>query len=204
MKNEEWNEDQMKILHEYCDNEMAEIKKMCNLIIMNAGGISGKEYDDIYSLAQFLLFKCVKKYDANNKKGASFKTFYRGILNRRLYATYLRDKNRQCRSNTRIDKDGNRAFLPDVSLDAPTKDCVDTLERISISPTLEDDFFKPDLKEIIKEYLNNLSDEQLEVANLFMEGYHANDIKDILHITQTEFNNRMNGMKSYRNISILL
>lgn len=92
MKNEEWNEDQMKILHEYCDNEMAEIKKMCNLIIMNAGGISGKEYDDIYSLAQFLLFKCVKKYDANNKKGASFKTFYRGILNRRLYATYLRDK----------------------------------------------------------------------------------------------------------------
>lgn len=28
MKNEEWNEDQMKILHEYCDNEMAEIKKM--------------------------------------------------------------------------------------------------------------------------------------------------------------------------------
>lgn len=204
MKNEEWNEDQMKILHEYCDNEMAEIKKMCNLIIMNAGGISGKEYDDIYSLAQFLLFKCVKKYDANNKKGASFKTFYRGILNRRLYATYLRDKNRQCRSNTRIDKDGNRVFLPDVSLDAPTKDCVDKLERISISPTLEDDFFKPDLKEIIKEYLNNLSDEQLEVANLFMEGYHANDIKDILHITQTEFNNRMNGMKSYRNISILL
>ena len=204
MKNEEWNEDQMKILHEYCDNEMAEIKKMCNLIIMNAGGISGKEYDDIYILAQFLLFKCVKKYDANNKKGASFKTFYRGILNRRLYATYLRDKNRQCRSNTRIDKDGNRVFLPDVSLDAPTKDCVDTLERISISPTLEDDFFKPDLKEIIKEYLNNLSDEQLEVANLFMEGYHANDIKDILHITQTEFNNRMNGMKSYRNISILL
>lgn len=204
MKNEEWNEDQMKILHEYCDNEMAEIKKMCNLIIMNAGGISGKEYDDIYSLAQFLLFKCVKKYDANNKKGASFKTFYRGILNRRLYATYLRDKNCQCRSNTRIDKDGNRVFLPDVSLDAPTKDCVDTLERISISPTLEDDFFKPDLKEIIKEYLNNLSDEQLEVANLFMEGYHANDIKDILHITQTEFNNRMNGMKSYRNISILL
>lgn len=204
MKNEEWNEDQMKILHEYCDNEMAEIKKMCNLIIMNAGGISGKEYDDIYSLAQFFLFKCVKKYDANNKKGASFKTFYRGILNRRLYATYLRDKNRQCRSNTRIDKDGNRVFLPDVSLDAPTKDCVDTLERISISPTLEDDFFKPDLKEIIKEYLNNLSDEQLEVANLFMEGYHANDIKDILHITQTEFNNRMNGMKSYRNISILL
>lgn len=204
MKNEEWNEDQMKILHEYCDNEMAEIKKMCNLIIMNAGGISGKEYDDIYSLAQFLLFKCVKKYDANNKKGASFKTFYRGILNRRLYATYLRDKNRQCRSNTRIDKDGNRVFLPDVSLDAPTKDCVDTLERISIFPTLEDDFFKPDLKEIIKEYLNNLSDEQLEVANLFMEGYHANDIKDILHITQTEFNNRMNGMKSYRNISILL
>ena len=121
-----------------------------------------------------------------------------------LIEDYMLHKNRQCRSNTRIDKDGNRVFLPDVSLDAPTKDCVDTLERISISPTLEDDFFKPDLKEIIKEYLNNLSDEQLEVANLFMEGYHANDIKDILHITQTEFNNRMNGMKSYRNISILL
>lgn len=204
MKDTEWNNDQIKILSKYCDNEMAEIKKMCNSIVAKAGGISGKEYDDIYSLALFLLFKCISKYDVNNEKGASFKTFYWGILNRRLYATYLRDKNRQCRSNTKVDKDGNRIFIPDVSLDAPTQDCVSTLERISVSATLEDEFFKPDLKEEVKEYLHNLSDDQLEVANLFMEGYQADDIKDILHITQTEFNNRLNGMKSYRNISILL
>lgn len=202
MKDEVLTEKQLAIIEEYCCDDMKKLKRVCSPIVSLIGGISRKDHDDIYSLAQFLLYKCVKKYDENNEKGASFNTFFRNILNRRLGATYLRDRNRQCRSNTKEGENGAKIFISDVSLDAPTPDCVSTLERISVSATLEEEIFKPDISKETKEYLHSLSSEQLEIAKLFMEGYQQDDIKDILHITQTEFNDRMNGMKSYRNISI--
>lgn len=200
----ELNKEQLAIIDEYCCDDMKKLKKLCNPIIAKIGGISEKDHDDIYSLAQFLLYKSVKNYDKDNANGASFKTFLYNILSRRIYATYIRDKNRQCRSNTRIGKNGEVIFIPDVSLDAPTPDCVATMERISSSTTLEDEIFKPDISEKTKRYLYNLSSEQLEVARLFMEGYQQEAIKEILHMTQIEFNNCMNGMRAYRNISILM
>ena len=200
----ELDEEHLMIIEEYCNDDMKKLKKLCNPIIVRIGGISEKDHDDIYSLAQFLLYKCVRKYDKNNSNGASFNTFLWNVLSRRIYATYIRDKNRQCRSNTKEDKNGNKVFIPDVSLDAPTLDCVATMERISSSTTLEDEIFKPDISEKTKRYLYNLSSEQLEVAKLFMEGYQQEDIKKILHMTQIEFNNCMNGMRAYRNISILM
>lgn len=200
----ELSEEQLAIVEDYCCDDMKKLKKLCNPIIVRIGGISKKDYDDIYSLAQFLLYKCVRKYDKDNSNGASFNTFLWNILSRRIYATYIRDKNRQCRSNTKEDENGNKIFIPDVSLDAPTLDCVATMERISSSTTLEDEFFKPDISKKMKQYLHNLSSEQLEVAHLFMDGYKQEDIKDILHMSQSEFNNCMNGMRIYRNISILM
>ena len=179
----ELSEEQLAIIEDYCCDDMKKLKKLCNPIIVRIGGISKKDYDDIYSLAQFLLWN---------------------ILSRRIYATYIRDKNRQCRSNTKEDENGNKIFIPDVSLDAPTLDCVATMERISSSTTLEDEFFKPDISKKMKQYLHNLSSEQLEVAHLFMDGYKQEDIKDILHMSQSEFNNCMNGMRVYRNISIIM
>lgn len=196
-------QEQLDIIDDYCCNDMAKLKKICHPIIVRIGGISNKDYDDIYSLAQFILCKCVNKYDKHNDKKASFNTFFYNILNRRLYATYIRDKNRQCRSNTKVDKNGNVIFVPDVSLDAPTPDCVNTMERISVSTTLEDEYFEPDISKNVVSYLHNLSSDQLEVAHLFMDGYSNDEIKDILHISQTELNERINGMKAYRNLSIL-
>lgn len=199
----EFNNKQLRIIEEYCCDNMKKLKQVCSPIIALIGGISKKDYDDIYSLAQFLLYKNVSKYDENNEKGASFNTFFRNILNRRLYSTYIRDRNRHCRSNTKEGKNGEKIFISDVSLDAPTPDCVSTLERISVSTTLEEEIFKPDISKEAKEYLHSLSNEQLKVAKLFMEGYDQKDIMEILHITKAELNDRLNGMRAYRNISLL-
>lgn len=203
MERIELNEEQLSIINEYCCDGMKKLKKLCNPIIVKIGGISEKDHDDIYSLAQFVLYKSVKSYDKNNANGASFKTFLCNILSRRIYATYIRNKNRQCRSNTKIGKNGEIIFIPDVSLDAPTPDCVAILERISSSTNLDDEIFKPDISEKVKKYLRNLPSCQLEVAELLMEGYQREEIKEILHISQTDFNNCINGLRSYRNISIL-
>ena len=54
-----------------------------------------------------------------------------------------------------------------------------------------------------REYLNNLTKDQRDVAYLIMDGYSCEEIKEILHMEQNEFTNCMNGLKAYRNISIL-
>lgn len=203
----ELNNEQLMIVEDYCSNNMSKLKKICHPIIIKIGGISEKDYDDIYSLAQLLLYKCVKKYDKNNLKGASFNTFFCSVLNRRLYATYIRDKNRKCRSNTKVNKNGEVIFIPDISLDTPTPDCIATLERISVSKNLEEEVIYKDKKTNINEktrkYLNNLTKLQRKVAEFIMDGYSLEEIKEILHMEQSEINDCMNGMKAYRNISIL-
>lgn len=196
-------EEQIAIAEDYCCNNMSKLKMICYPIIIKIGGITGKDYDDIYSLAQFLLYKCIKKYDKNNTTGASFYTFFSNVLNRRLYATYIRDKNRKCRSNTKIKDNGEVTFIPDVSLDAPTPDCLATLERISFSKSLEDEIIHEDISDKMREYLNNLPKDQRKVAELIMDGYTKDEIKEILHMEQNEFTDCMNAMKAYRNISIL-
>ena len=59
----ELNKEQLAIIDEYCCDGMKKLKKLCDPIIMKIGGISEKDHDDIYSLAQFLLYKSVKNYD---------------------------------------------------------------------------------------------------------------------------------------------
>lgn len=203
----ELNDEELAIVEDYCRDNMKKLKMICNPIIIKIGGTSEKDNDDIYSLAQFLLLKCVKKYDKNNAKGASFNTFLCNVLKRRLYATYIRDKNRKCRSNTKIGKNGEVIFIPDISLDAPTSDCLDMLERISLHYNLEDEIISNNKTEFVsdktREYLNNLTKDQRNFAELIMEGYSCEEIKDILHIEQSEFTDYMNGLKAYRNISIL-
>ena len=41
------NED---ILHTYCDNNMKELRKICDMFMKHIGGISNKDYDDFYSI----------------------------------------------------------------------------------------------------------------------------------------------------------
>ena len=107
----ELNEKQYAIVEQYCGNNMKNLKQICNPIIMKIGGIGEKDYDDLYSLAQLLLYKCVGKYDENNEKKASFNTFFTNILKKRLGSTYIRDRNRYCRSNTMEDENGEKILF---------------------------------------------------------------------------------------------
>ena len=104
------------------------------------------------------------------------------------------------------DENGNPIIIHNVSIDAPTPDCLDMLERISLNYNLEDEIIcnnSESVSDKTREYLNNLTKDQREVAYLIMDGYSCEEIKEILHIEQNEFTNCMNGLKAYRNISIL-
>lgn len=192
----ELNKEQLAIIDEYCCDGMKKLKKLCNPIIVKIGGISEKDHDDIYSLAQFLLYKSVKNYDKNNANGASFKTFLYNILSRRIYATYIRDKNRQCRSNTRISKNGEVIFIPDVSLDAPTEETQDIKEKIASDYNVEDaSEFDFTVDENVENFMSSLSNIQRKILEMKMKEIPTDKIRSELGISAARYAKEMESIK---------
>lgn len=192
----ELNKEQLAIIDEYCCDGMKKLKKLCDPIIMKIGGISEKDHDDIYSLAQFLLYKSVKNYDKDNANGASFKTFLYNILSRRIYATYIRDKNRQCRSNTRIGKNGEVIFIPDVSLDAPTEETQDIKEKIASDYNVEDaSEFDFTVDENVENFMSSLSNIQRKILEMKMKEIPTDKIRSELGISAARYAKEMESIK---------
>lgn len=192
----ELNKEQLAIIDEYCCDGMKKLKKLCNPIIMKIGGISEKDHDDIYSLAQFLLYKSVKNYDKDNANGASFKTFFYNILSRRIYATYIRDKNRQCRSNTRISKNGEVIFIPDVSLDAPTEETQDIKEKIASDYNVEDaSEFDFTVDENVENFMSSLSNIQRKILEMKIKEIPTDKIRSELGISAARYAKEMESIK---------
>lgn len=192
----ELNKEQLAIIDEYCCDGMKKLKKLCDPIIMKIGGISEKDHDDIYSLAQFLLYKSVKNYDKDNANGASFKTFFYNILSRRIYATYIRDKNRQCRSNTRIGRNGEVIFIPDVSLDAPTEETQDIKEKIASDYNVEDaSEFDFTVDENVENFMSSLSNIQRKILEMKMKEIPTDKIRSELGISAARYAKEMESIK---------
>lgn len=199
----ELNKEQLTIIDEYCCDGMKKLKKLCNPIIVKIGGISEKDHDDIYSLAQFLLYKSVKNYDKDNANGASFKTFFYNILSRRIYATYIRDKNRQCRSNTRIGKNGEVIFIPDVSFDAPTEETQDIKEKITSDYNVEDESeFDFTVDENVENFMSSLSNIQRKILEMKMKEVPTDKIRSELGISAARYAKEMESIKLNEGLSM--
>ena len=205
-------EEQIAIINEYCENDMKKLKQICYTVWGNKR-LPNCYHDDLYDDAMNVLSESVITFNPDGK--ASFKTYLTNNI-RMSYGQWYRDTHlRSKRSNLLLDENGkikrdkknNPIIIHNVSLDAPTRDCLDMLERISLNYNLEDEIICNNKSEYVsdktREYLNNLPKDQREVAYLIMDGYSCEEIKEILHMEQSEFTNCMNGLKAYRNISIL-
>lgn len=205
-------EEQLDIINEYCENNMKKLKIVCYLV-WGKKGLPYMYHDDLYDDAMNVLSESVITF--NPDRGACFKTYLTNNIHM-SYGQWYRDTHlRSKRSNLLLDKNGkikkdkkgNPIIIHNVSLDAPTPDCLDMIERISLNYNLEDEIIGSNksgaVSDKIREYLNNLPKDQREVAYLIMDGYSCEEIKEILHIEQSEFTNYMNGLRAYRNISIL-
>lgn len=205
-------EEQMAIINEYCECDLKKLKQVC-FYVWGKKGLPSCYYDDLYDDAINVLSESVITF--NPDIGASFNTYLSNNI-RMSYGQWYRDTHlRSKRNNLLLDENGkivrdkknNPIIIHNVSLDAPTPDCISTLERISMDYDLENEIIDSDKKESVsnktREYLNKLTKAQREVAYLIMDGYSGEEIKEILHMEQSELNDCLNGMKAYRNISIL-
>lgn len=202
-------DDQIAIINEYCENDMRKLKLICHQIWGNKR-LPNCYHDDLYDDAMEVLSESVLSF--NKEKNTSFVTFLTGNI-RRSYADWFRNNFlRAKRSNLELDENGkikkdeneNPIIITNISFDAPVEDRIDIKERIASDSNAEENLKIQDTyDENTITYLNALSPTQKEIANLIMLGYEFSDIKQILNLTDKQFESHMKHMRCDKNSRLL-
>ena len=183
-----------QILNTYYADNAKKLHRIVDKILLKFGGLSDKDLDDFYSLANEVFVDVMKRYDDS----LSFDGF--------LYSCLL---NKIKSEMTKRNREKRKADRMSISLDTPINDD----ENSTIADILVGNF---DLeREIFKEgeegysqrmltYLSKLSNLQKEVLRLNMSGYLPNEIREELHISEKQYADCYAAIHSYRNVSVLL
>lgn len=192
---------QQEFLDYYCENNMQRLKYISYQIFSKFGGISEKDYDDFYSIANMVLWNDIQSFDES--KGISFENILKFHL-RNKFKTAMTKRNRKKRGGT-----NDRYGSQEVSLDAPvsSQDGNDTnlLEIISndMKSDMEDQVTGLKYSDRVGKFLDNLSRRNRKIAMYIMVGYDPKDIKRILNISEREYNKAILEFRLYENICIL-
>ena len=154
------------------------------------------DHDDFYSIANMTLWQAYNAYDPD--AGISFDGFLRSCLQKK-FKTELTHRHRQKRILNQFA----------VSLDAAN----DKEEECNLLDFIASDFdtFEEVAKrqengqyqDKIQQYISKLSNIQVSILNLLVDGYKPNEIQKILEISATEYADNMQVMRSYENVKIL-
>ena len=182
-----------EIIYDYYADNAKKLRKIVDRILLKFGGLSGKDMDDFYSLANEVFASIIGKYDESYPFEA---LLYTCLCNK--IKSEINKRNRYKRQADRLA----------VSIDTPVGDD----ENCTIGDMIADSF---DLeKEVIENgedaynekmllYLNRLSIIQKEILKLIIAGYNSHEIQEKLHISEKEYSDGQLAIHSYRNISIL-
>lgn len=203
-------DEQLKVINEYFADNMKELKKICDPLIVQKN-VPEIYYEDLYGVASDTLIESLVSY--NETKSCSFKTYLIGNIKRTFY-DWTRDKWRGKRCNVerdekgRIKRDekGNPIIIHDISLDVLVEDGISLFEKIASDFNIYDEISVEigiSSGSKMEKYLEQLSRIQRQVAMYLSEGYKPTEIREILHITEKEYNDCMMAIKAYKNISIL-
>lgn len=181
------------ILNTYYADNAKKLHNIVDKILLQFGGLSEKDMDDFYSLANEVFVDVMKRYDDNQ----SFDAFLYSCLTNKI-KTEMTRRNRYKRKADRMC----------VSIDTP----IGEGENSKIADIIADKF---DLEiEIFKEredsyspkmllYLSRLSVIQKEMLRLTIAGYLPGEIRDELHMTEKQYCDNYAAIRSYRNVSVL-
>lgn len=181
-----------EIINIYYADNARRLHRIVDKILLKFGGISYKDLDDFYSLANEVFVDVLKRYDCSQP----FDSFlYSCLLNR--IKTEMTKKNREKRKADRMS----------VSIDTP----IGEEGNLTLGDMIEDDFDMEEkifgeenvISSKINSYLGCLSKRQRKVVELLAASYSVGDIQRMLHITQKEYADAVRGIHSYENISIL-
>lgn len=184
---------QLHVLETYYANNAKKLHRMVDKILFKFGGLTYKDTDDFYSLANEVFADVIRKYDDSQ----SFDGFLYSCLSNKIMSEITR-RNREKRKADRMS----------ISLNAPVGD----EDGLTIGDILADDFDieKEIFGEIsavtfkLEKYLAMLSRKQRALLELLSYCYKAAEIQSMLHMTQKEYADTLEGIHSYEKIRILL
>ena len=187
----------LSVLQPYCDNDMRLLKKISRSIFMRFNEpLAKSDHDDFFSIANMTLWQAYNAYDPDT--GISFDGFLRSCLQKK-FKTELTHRHRQKRILNQFA----------VSLDA-TGDGGDECSLLEFLPSDFDTFEEvirrnadQRYQDRVQSYISGLSDRQVNILNLLIDGYRANEIQEILMISAREYAENMQIIRSYENVKIL-
>lgn len=176
----------------YADNAK-KLHGKVDAILSKFGGLSDKDMDDFYSLANEVFADVIRRYDPPQP----FDAFLHACLVKRI-RTEMTRRNREKRKTERMS----------VSIDAPVNDEEDLVwgDMIPGVCDVEMEVFREE-EEFSKRmlaYLDRLSGLQREVLRLSAAGYHSGEIKKRLNISGKQYADCNAAIHSYRNVSLLM
>lgn len=182
-----------KILITYYSNNATKLHRMVDRILLKFGGLSGKDLDDFYSLANEVFVDVIRRYDESQ----SFDGFLYSCLANKI-KTEITRRNREKRKADRMS----------ISIDTPIGDDENSTigDMIADSFTIEMELFERNeegYSERMLLYLSRLSNLQKEVLRLNIAGYLPGEIREELHINEKEYADCYAAIHSYRNVSVL-
>lgn len=182
-----------QFLNAYYENNARKLHRTVDRILLKFGGLSNKDMDDFYSLANEIFVDVLKRYDGVQ----SFDGFLYSCLSNRIMSEITR-RNREKRKADRMC----------ISLDMPVgEDGGSTVGDLLMDGfDLENEVFGKVNAIAIKleRYLAMLTKRQKEVLELLSYCYKASEIQTKLHMTKKEYADAVETIRSFEKIKVLL
>ena len=211
-----------QLLNSYYENNAKKLQTTVNKIFNNHyGGTLGRDMEEFYGIGSDVLIDILEKYKNGKNTYDSSKGNFDGYVYRAISMAITDEFKRQNRDKRTakvflLDDNGNRVLdektgrpikisLSDVRLDAPIKED-SNMTQGDIIPSdfdMNDEIENEFKDERIEMFFNNLSYKQRQIAKMIMEGFSASDIKQKLELSDKEYTDNFNAMRSFKNISIL-
>lgn len=187
----------LAVLQPYCDNDMQLLKKISKSIFTRFNEpLTSADYDDFYSIANMTLWQAYNSY--NPDMGVSFDGFLRSCLQKK-FKTELTHRHRQKRilNQFAVSLDAVKDEGEDCTLLEKIPSDFDTFEEVIKAQG------KEQFRDKVQQYISRLSNRQINILNLLIDGYKPHKIQRILQISAKEYSDNMQTMRSYENVKFL-
>lgn len=185
---------QSDILDSYYADNARKLHKVVDRILSKFGGLSNRDKDDFYSLANEVFAEIMKKYDYEQ----SFDGFlYSCLLNKIMTEITRRNREKRKADRMAVSFDVTRENEEECSLLDIIPSDFDTFEEVAKRQG------RGQYQDKVQLYISRLSNRQVNILNLLVDGYKANDIQRILDMSSTEYSEDLKTMRSYENVRIL-
>ena len=185
---------QSNILDSYYADNAKKLHKVVDRILSKFGGLSNKDTDDFYSLANEVFAEIMTRYNYEQ----SFDGFLYSCLSNKIMTEITR-RNREKRKADRmsVSLDGTNENEEECSLLDIIPSDFDTFEEVAKRQGWNQ------YQDKVQQYISRLSNRQVNILNFLIDGYKPNEIQQILEISSTEYWEDLKIMRSYENVKIL-